>query len=110
MGLYFMERGEFSMRQLKLPFKNTDIEEWNYLMENSYKFRFSIEQHDFVTKMKRKHGWNFGDKVELDGRITPWGFENFEAEVEPCDPEWEDEVVSFEPCIIDLDWINEDER
>ena len=62
-------------------------------MENSYKFPFSVEQHDFVIRMKRKHGWSFGDKVELNGSITPWGFEAVECdtveewEAEPCDPE-----------------------
>ena len=69
------------MEQLSLPFKNDDIDEWNYLMENSYCIHFSSKQHDFVIRMKRKHGWSFRDKVEFNGSITPWGFEAVE-----CDP------------------------
>ena len=75
------------MEQLSLPFKNDDIDKWNYLMKNSYCIHFSSKQHDFVIRMKRKYGWSFGDKVELNGSITPWGFETVEEwEVEPCDP------------------------
>ena len=82
--LLLMTYGGFKMEQLKLPFKNDDIDKWNYLMENSYKFPFSVEQHEFVIRMKRKHGWSFGDKVELNGSITPWGFE--EVECDPSEP------------------------
>ena len=73
------------MEQLSLPFKNDEIDEWNYLMENSYRIRFSNEQHQFVIDMKRKHGWNFGDKVELNGEITPWGFDEIECDTVELD-------------------------
>ena len=75
------------MEQLSLPFKNDDIDKWNYLIENTHRISFSVEQHEFVIAMKRKHGWSFGDKVELDGSIIPWGFED-EEWCETCDPEY----------------------
>ena len=75
------------MKQLSLPFKNTDIEEWNWLMRRSGIISFDRNQSNFIRSMVAKHRWSYCDRINSYGVVDGfWG--GYEAEDER---DWDDD-------------------